>query len=221
MSSTSRTTEAMPRPLPLLLEPREVGLPELDLAGPARGGVAGGGSVNLFLTTTKLNPANLARDGLGQLGELDTTNSFVCREVLARVGQDRLGGLCCRFVAGGQNDIRLRHGKAGGIRRGHDGRLGYRRVLDQHRLELERADPVVRGLEHVIGPSHIRDVAARIPGGDITGVIGTVSHRLGRLLRVAVVPGHQTYRAPAGAGEAQAELAFGAVPEPLLPGRGG
>src|SRR5450631_1554024 len=133
-----------------VLEPREVGLPELELAGPARGAVAGTGAVDLFLTTAQLYPADLAGDGLGQLGELDATNPLVCREVLARIGEDRLGGLRRGQVAGRKDDVRLWHGEAGCVRRGHHGRLGNRWVLDQHRLELEGTDPVVRGFEHVI-----------------------------------------------------------------------
>jgi hypothetical protein len=35
-------------------------------------------------------------------------------------------------------------------------------VLDQHRLQLERADLVVAGLEHVVGAADVGDVAVGV-----------------------------------------------------------
>src|SRR5680860_753025 len=92
-------------------------------------------------------------------------------------------------------------------------------MLDQHRLELERTDPVVRGLEHVICTPDVGDVTTRVPGGHVACVIRIVAHRLVGLLVVAVIADHQPHWAPTRAGEAKAELTLRAVTDLLLTGR--
>jgi len=42
-------------------------------------------------------------------------------------------------------------------------------VLDQHRLEFERGDPVVGGLEDVVRAPDVGDVAVVILAGDVAG----------------------------------------------------
>src|ERR1039457_5708909 len=44
-------------------------------------------------------------------------------------------------------------------------------MLNQHALELEGANAVIAGLVHVIGPSHVRDVAVRVATGDVARVV--------------------------------------------------
>ena len=80
------------------------------------------------------------------------------------VGQDRPRRLRVRREAVGQHHVRLGHRQPQVVRGRHHGRFGHRRVLDQHRLQLERADPVVAGLEHVVGPSDEGQVAVRVAG---------------------------------------------------------
>src|SRR5471032_445649 len=58
-----------------------------------------------------------------------------------------------------------------------------------------------------------------VTGGYVTRVVRAVPHRLGSLLRVALVADHQADRAPARTGQAQAELALGPGAEALLAGR--
>ena len=99
------------------------------------------------------------------------------------------------LVAGGEHHVRLRDGEAHRVRRRHDGGLGHGRVLDQDALQLERADPVVRGLEHVVGAPDVGDVAVRVAGADVTGVVVATGHGLGVALLVAVVADHQPERA--------------------------
>ena len=62
-------------------------------------------------------------------------------------------------------------------------------MLDQHALELERADPVVRRFEHIVGAADEREVAVAVARRDVAGVVVAISHRIRRLrvvIRVAV-----------------------------------
>ena len=85
-------------------------------------------------------------------------------QVLARVLQDLERRLLGRLVTGGEGDVGLGDRVPHRVRRRHDRRLGDRRVLDQHRLQLERADLVVAGLEHVVGAPDVGDVAVLVAG---------------------------------------------------------
>jgi hypothetical protein len=69
-------------------------------------------------------------------------------------------------------------------------------VLDQDRLELERGDPVVRGLEDVVGAADVGDVAVVVLAGHVAGVVVTAAHRFRVPLGVACVAGHQAERPP-------------------------
>ena len=61
-----------------------------------------------------------------------------------------------------QRDIGLRHRHAHRIGRRHDRGLGHRGMFDQRAFQFERADPVVRCFEHVVGAADIGVIAVRI-----------------------------------------------------------
>ena len=54
-------------------------------------------------------------------------------------------------MAVAQDDDGAHDGAALVVGRGDDGGLGHRGVRDQRRLDLERADPVAGGDDHVVG----------------------------------------------------------------------
>ena len=67
-------------------------------------------------------------------------------------------------------------------------------MFQQHRFQLEGRDPVVTGLEHVVGPADVGQVALRVHRADIARVVVVVGHRCVGELRVTVVTGHQRQR---------------------------
>ena len=155
----------------------------------------------------------------GQLGELDPADPLPRREVLAGIPQDRdrrlLGGLMPRR----STMYALGTARRTGSGRRHDGGLGDGQVLDEHRLQLERADLVVAGLEDVVGTADVRDVASLSTMHDVTGVVIPADHGLGIALVVALVAGHQ--RRQQAVGQVGADLAFTRPflqsPKPVLP----
>ena len=114
----------------------------------------------------------------------------------AAVPQDPFRGLRRRLPACGQHHVRLGDREPQPVRRRHDRRLRHRRVLDQHALQLERGDPVVRGLEDVVRAPDVRDRALLGPAGHVTGVVVAVGQRVGDLAGPVPVAGHQAE--PAG-----------------------
>jgi hypothetical protein len=64
-------------------------------------------------------------------------------------------------------------------------------VLDQHALQLERADPVLRRLEDVVGAADVGEVAVGIANGDVAGAVVAVGRRIRGLLPVVLVAQHQ------------------------------
>ena len=91
-----------------------------DVLLPELGGRATGGDgarrMAVQLGTAQLNPADLARDGLGQLGELDPADPLVRRELLAGVAEELRRGVGGRLPAGGQDDVRLGDGEPQRVR---------------------------------------------------------------------------------------------------------
>ena len=108
--------------------------------------------------------------------------------------EDRAGGVGVGLVPGGEHHERLRHGQAQRVGARHDRRLGHRLVLDEHALELERADPVVGRLEDVVGAPDVGDVAVGVALGDVAGVVVAVAHHVGGALRIVEVADHQAER---------------------------
>src|SRR5580704_17479483 len=141
--------------------PGEVFLPELGNAADRLPGRR--------LLGAQLDPADLARDRLGQVGELNPADPLVGRDPLPAERHDRLRQLPRRLPVGGQQHVRLWHGQPEQVWRRDHRRLGYRLVLDQHALQLERRDAVVRCLEDIVGPADVGDVAIGIRGGHVAG----------------------------------------------------
>ena len=136
----------------------------------------------LRLLRAQLDAADLARDRLRQRRELEPAHALVRRQVLPGVAHDGKRRLARRLLAGGERHVGLRHRKPQRVGRGHHRRLGHRLVLDQHALELERRDAVVRRLEHVVGAADVGDVALGVAAGDVARVVVAAVHRLGGAL---------------------------------------
>src|ERR1022692_2525632 len=66
------------------------------------------------------------------------------------------------------------------------------RVPHQHALEFERADAVVRRLEHVVHTTYVGDVTVFVAGSEVACVVVTVVHRIspGRLNACLTVAEH-------------------------------
>src|SRR5262249_3117248 len=124
-----------------------------------------------LLLRTELDAADLPGDRLRELRELDPADTLVWSELLASVAKDREGRLRVWLVAGGEGDVRLRDGEPDRVRRRNDRRLGDGWMLDQDALELERRDPVVGGLEDVVGAADVGDVAVLVAPGDVACVV--------------------------------------------------
>ena len=105
--------------------------------------------------------------------------------------EDRPGDVRAGLVARDERHVGLGHGEPHRVRRRDDSRLGDGGVLDEDRLQLEGADLVVAGLEHVVGPADVGDVAVVVHGGDVARVVPAALHRRCVALRVALVAGHE------------------------------
>src|SRR3954447_26952729 len=125
----------------------------------------------MLLARAQLDPADLAADRLGQLPELDLADPLEGREVLPGVLEDGERRLAGRLVPGREGDVGLGDGGPPRVRHRDDGRLGHRRVLDQHALQLERADLVVAGLEDVVRAPDVGDVPLVVPPRDVAAVV--------------------------------------------------
>src|SRR5574337_674327 len=147
---------------PAALEAGEVFLEVL-----ARALLAGGAAP--LLGVAQFDAADLSRDRLRQIGELEPAHPLVRREVVAQVREDAFRQLRRRRVALAQRDEDLRHRAAHRVGAGHDRGLGHRLVLDRDRFELERRNAVVRRLEHVVRAAHIGDVAVGVAHRDVAG----------------------------------------------------
>ena len=101
---------------------------------------------------TQGGAADLAARRLGQLaGEVDDPRVLVRRglglDVVLQFARQRVGR--ARGRRAGRS--RLARRAALVVGGGNDGGLGHRRVLDQRRFDLEGADPVAGGDDHVVG----------------------------------------------------------------------
>jgi hypothetical protein len=72
----------------------------------------------------------------------------------------------------------------------HDRRLEHRRVAEDHRLHLDRADVLATRYDDVLGPVLELDVPVRMPHGEVPGVQPPAGHRFLRPVEVLVVPAH-------------------------------
>src|SRR5699024_12172669 len=88
----------------------------------------------------------------------------------------------------------LRHRQPDRIRRGHHSRPRNSIVYHQHAYQLERADPIVTGLEDVARTPHIREVAIGIAPRHVTGVVEAARHHLAGPRVVVTVADHEPER---------------------------
>ena len=83
-----------------------------------------------------------------------------------------------QVVVGGepvfQRDERLDHLADRRVGLADDRRLGDRRVIGQRVLDLERADQVSSGLDHVVGAADEPEVAVRVALGEVAGQVEVV-----------------------------------------------
>src|SRR3954451_2509821 len=172
--------------------------------GPASRRPRSAGLRLLELLLAQLDPPDLARQRLGQrVDELDPPRVRVRAEPLADVALDLLRQLVARLRAGGEDDERLDHVPAPLVRRRDRRGLGDRRVLEAGGLDLERADPVARRDDHVVGPALVPDVAVLVLARGVLGVEPLPAERLAaRRLVVPVAEGIVRVRP-----RAQADLA--------------
>src|SRR5439155_10465328 len=148
----------------------------------------------LGLPSTELDPTDLSGDRLRQRSKLQPPDALVRGEPAAAEVEDAVGGLGARFDAGPQRDERLRDRQSQWIRTGHDGGLGNGVVFDQHAFQLERADPVVAALEHVVGPADEVHVPVAVAPRLVAGAVVTAGRRLIGPGRVVEIPLHQPER---------------------------
>ena len=78
-----------------------------------------------------------------------------------------------------QHDDRAHDRAALVVGRGDDRRLGHRRVLDERRLDLERADPVAGGDDHVVGAALEVQEAVLVLGDAVAGAPRRPRRRVG------------------------------------------
>src|SRR4051812_20104043 len=127
-------------------------------------------------------PLHLARRGHGKrFDELDFLGVFVGGELALHVRLQFAHELRIERAAvlraararllhlGREHDVSLDQRAALRIGLGHHGGIGHGRMLDQAVLDFARADAVARGLEHVVGPALVPEIAFRVPRGQVAG----------------------------------------------------
>src|SRR5579859_6729115 len=162
-------------------------------------------AVQAVFALTELDTAYLAGDRLRQLGELQPANTAVGRHTLATEAEDSLRSCCIWLPAGYEYHVRLRHGQADRVGRGHNGGLGHAVMLDQNTLQLKRRDAVIRRLEDIVGATDIGDKAVRIARCHIPRVVVALAHHMRRAIRIVTIADHQAERA---SDQIEADLAF-------------
>src|SRR4051794_18551750 len=167
-------------------------------------GVLGPALRRLHLRLAQLDAADLAGQRLGALAdELDLARVGVGRQPAAHEGLDLVDELVRALLALGEHDEGLDDVPTALVGRGDRGRLRHAGVLEQDRLDLERADPVARRDDDVVGPALVPDVAVLVDARGVLGVEPLAAEGLPRgLLVVPVAEGVVRVRA-----RAQADLA--------------
>ena len=142
----------------------------------------------------------------------------VTREIFMQFGCSPRITCASSYEIRSNNDIGLDQGTALPVGLGYHCGIGYGRVLDQAVLDLARTDAVACGLEHVVGPALVPEVAFGVAhrqvagAAPVTGVLGT-----GGLLVLPVAQKENRVRLAVGAKAVQrhvtghAHLAFLAV----------
>ena len=108
----------------------------------------------------------------------------------ADVAEDRERGIAVGRMVRRQRDEGFRDREAQLVGGGDDRRFGHRGVLDQRAFELERADPVIRGFEQIVGPADIGQIAVGVAHRHVAGAVGRARQRQNRAL-VALITLHQ------------------------------
>src|SRR4051794_14650864 len=162
---------------------------QIHLSTRMQAGLAGALAGLIELELTKLDPANLAGEGLRQVAhEFDAPRVGVCREPPAHERLDLLSELVRGLVVGREHDECLDDVPAQLVRRGDCRGFPDRRVLETDGLDLERADAVTGGDDHVVGATLVPDVSVFILAGGVLRMEPfAAEHRLtlGRLIPVA------------------------------------
>src|SRR3954449_7908514 len=126
-------------------------------------GLLGAALRRLHLRLAQLDAADLAGQRLGELvDELDLARVGVGRQPAAHEGLDLVDELVRALLALGEHDEGLDDVPAALVGRGDRGRLRHAGVLEQDGLDLERADPVARRDDDVVGPALVPDVAVLV-----------------------------------------------------------
>src|ERR1700752_1862261 len=137
-------------------------------------GAASSSGAPRLLELAQLDPPDLSGNGLRQRRELQTPDALVGRAARAYVLEDGARSLGVGPRSRRECDEGLRHREAQRIRTRYHGGFCDRVVLDEDTLELEGADAVVGGLEDIVHPADVREVALRIARGHIPGVVVAV-----------------------------------------------
>lgn len=147
----SSACRAEVRYLPVLTTCRAVRGKSVSAYSVLTGRRGAGGQVQPDRGRAVPHAADLAGNGLGQFEEFQAAYALVRGQVHAAVVQDALGGFSVRFVAVAQLPVGLGHGQA--KMRSGDGTTatsttaGCSITTDS----VRRGEPVVGGLEHVVG----------------------------------------------------------------------
>ena len=85
-----------------------------------------------------------------------------------------------------------------GIGYADNGGLADGFVFDQRAFDFERTDPVIRGLDDIVGTADKPPVAVGVERCPVAGVVVAVSEDAGHLFRIADIFGEKTDAAPVG-----------------------
>ena len=97
-------------------------------------------------------------------------------------------------MPGREHHERLDDARAVRVGLADDSRLHHGGMLDQHRFDLERPDPVARRDDHVVGSADEPEVALLVLDGAVAGEVPAVAERLGVRGVVPPVARHQADR---------------------------
>src|SRR5579863_8688119 len=149
----------------------------------------------LFFAFAQVDAANLAADGLGQVvDEFDFARIFVRGgdplDVLLQFEHQRFALIDPRLASHERLDDR----SAVGIGTGHDGRFHHGWMFEEGALDLERADTVAGGSNHVVGAPDKPEIAVSVAIRLIAGEIIISAKYRGVLIRVLPIFEHNRGR---------------------------
>src|SRR5918994_3058046 len=140
-----------------------------------------------LLALAELDSPNLAARRFREVGdELYAARVLVRGGVRLAVVLNVLRQGVGRLVVLAHDDVSLHHAAPVLVRRGYDGALDYRGVLDQNALHLERPDAVAGRENNVVRSAHEPEASVGVPVGPISGQIEAVAE--GQLGRFRLLP---------------------------------